>query len=126
MWWRRLTGPSSSDLELKADPSLAVDYNAAPSRMAHYMEWSSRVYNVYLKYITPEDIVNYSIDEVFIDVTNYLGTYGLSARDLARKMILDVLETTGITATAGIGPLSPVFCLTAKRKAAPTPSLRKR
>ncbi len=101
---RQLTGSSSSDPELKADPSLAVDYIVAPPRMAHYMEWSTRVYNVYLKYIAPEDIINYSIDEVFMDVTNYLGTYGLSARDLAMKIILDVLETTGITATAGIGP----------------------
>ncbi len=101
---RQLTGSSSNDPELKADPSLAVDYIVAPPRMAHYMEWSTKVYNVYLKYIAPEDIINYSIDEVFMDVTNYLGTYGLSARDLAMKIILDVLETTGITATAGIGP----------------------
>ena len=101
---RQFTGSSSSDPELKADPSLAVDYIVAPPRMAHYMEWSTRVYNVYLKYIAPEDIINYSIDEVFMDVTNYLGTYGLSARDLAMRIILDVLETTGITATAGIGP----------------------
>ena len=101
---RKLTGSSSSDIELKADSSLAVDYIVAPPRMAHYMEWSTRVYNVYLKYIAPEDIINYSIDEVFMDVTNYLGTYGLSARDLAMRIILDVLETTGITATAGIGP----------------------
>ena len=101
---RQLTGSSSNDPELKADPSLAVDYIVAPPRMAHYMEWSAKVYNVYLKYIAPEDIINYSIDEVFMDVTNYLGTYGLSARDLAMKIILDVLETTGITATAGIGP----------------------
>ena len=91
---RKLTGSSSSDPELKADPSLAVDYIVAPPRMAHYMEWSTRVYNVYLKYIAPEDIINYSIDEVFMDVTNYLGTYGLSARDLAMKIILDG-EPTG-------------------------------
>ena len=101
---RQLTGSSSSDPELKADPSLAVDYIVAPPRMARYMEWSTRVYNVYLKYIAPEDIINYSIDEVFMDVTNYLETYGLSPRELAMKIILDVLETTGITATAGIGP----------------------
>ena len=101
---RQLTSSSSNDPELKADPSLAVDYIVAPPRMAHYMDWSTRVYNVYLKYIAPEDIITYSIDEVFMDVTNYLGTYGLSARDLAMKIILDVLETTGITATAGIGP----------------------
>jgi len=101
---RRLTGASSSDTELKADPSLAVDYITAPPRMARYMEWSTRVYNVYLKYIAPEDIITYSIDEVFMDLTNYLATYGLSARDLVMKIILDVLKTTGITATAGIGP----------------------
>ncbi len=100
---RRLTGASSSDTELKAAPGLAVDYIVAPPRMARYMEWSTRVYNVYLKYIAPEDIINYSIDEVFMDVTNYLDVYRLGARELVMKMILDVLETTGITATAGIG-----------------------
>ena len=67
------------------------------------MEYSTRIYQVYLKYIAPEDIVVYSIDEVFMDVTDYLNTYKLSAHDLAMKIILDVLETTGITATAGIG-----------------------
>ncbi len=100
---RQFTGASSSDPALKADPGLALDYIVAPPRMAHYMEWSARVYQVYLKYIAPEDIVNYSIDEVFMDVTSYLDTYGLDARGLAKKIILDVLETTGITATAGIG-----------------------
>ncbi len=94
---RKLTGSSSSDLELKADSTLAVDYIVAPPRMAHYMEWSTRVYNVYLKYIAPEDIHNYSIDEVLMDVTNYLDTYRLTARELAAKIIRDVLETTGIT-----------------------------
>jgi len=101
---RQFTGSSSDDTELKADPGLAVDYIVAPPRMAHYMEWSTRVYNVYLKYIAPEDIHNYSIDEVLMDVTNYLDTYKLTARELARKILLDVLETTGITATAGVGP----------------------
>ena len=101
---RQFTGSSSSDTELKANPALSVDYIAAPPRMAHYMEWSTKVYGVYLKYIAPEDIINYSIDEVFIDATNYLETYRLSARDLTMKIILDVLKTTGITATAGIGP----------------------
>ena len=100
---RRFSGSSSNDIELKANPSLAVDYIVAPPRMAHYMDWSTRVYNVYLKYVAPEDIVTYSIDEVLMDVTNYLDTYRLTARELATKMILDVLETTGITATAGIG-----------------------
>ena len=100
---RQFTGSSSSDPELKANPGLALDYIVAPPRMAHYMEWSTRVYNVYLKYIAPEDIHNYSIDEVLMDVTNYLDTYKLSARQLAVKIIQDILETTGITATAGIG-----------------------
>ena len=100
---RKLTGSSSDDTQLKADPSLAVDYIVAPPRMAHYMEWSTRVYNVYLNYVAPEDIHNYSIDEVLMDVTNYLDTYKLNAHELAMKIILDVLETTGITATAGIG-----------------------
>ncbi len=100
---RRFTGSSVSDAELKANPGLAVDYLVAPPRMARYMEWSTRVYNVYLKYVAPEDIHNYSIDEVLMDVTGYLSAYGLTARELAVKMILDVLKTTGITATAGIG-----------------------
>lgn len=71
--------------------------------LVYYMEYSTRIYQIYLKYIAPEDIVVYSIDEVFMDVTDYLNTYKLSAHDLAMKIILDVLETTGITATAGIG-----------------------
>ena len=71
--------------------------------MAHYMAYSSRIYAIYMKYVAPEDMVVYSIDEVFMDVTGYLETYGLTARELARKIILDVLNTTGITATAGIG-----------------------
>ena len=71
--------------------------------MAYYMEYSTRIYQVYMKYVAPEDIVVYSIDEVFMDVTNYLAAYKLTARELARKIILDVIETTGITATAGIG-----------------------
>ena len=100
---RQFSGSSSNDVELKANPSLAVDYIVAPPRMARYMDWSTRIYNVYLKYVAPEDIVTYSIDEVLMDVTNYLDTYKLTARELATKMILDVLETTGITATAGIG-----------------------
>ena len=99
----RLDGTSHFFSELQADPSLAIDFIIAPPRMAYYMEYSTRIYQVYLKYIAPEDIVVYSIDEVFMDVTDYLNTYKLSAHDLAMKIILDVLETTGITATAGIG-----------------------
>lgn len=89
--------------ELIKDPSAELTFITAPPRMAHYMEVSTRIYNVYLKYIAPEDIHVYSIDEVFIDATDYLKTYGLTTRELAMKMVLDVLETTGITATAGIG-----------------------
>ena len=96
-------GKSYNDPELKANPSLELDYIAAPPRMAHYMEVSTKVYETYLKYIAPEDIHVYSIDEVFMDVTAYLRTYKLSAHELAMKMIRDVLATTGITATAGIG-----------------------
>ena len=97
------TGSSFNDTELKSSLGLSLDYIVAPPRMAHYMECSTRIYNVYLKYVAPEDIHVYSIDEVFIDATDYLSTYRLTAREFAMKMILDVLETTGITATAGIG-----------------------
>lgn len=100
----RLTGSSWDHRELKCHPGLAVDYIVAPPRMARYIEISARIYQVYLKYLAPEDMHVYSIDEVFMDVTHYLGTYGLTAEEFARKIILDVLETTGITATAGIGP----------------------
>ena len=99
----RLDGKSHFFSELQANPSLAVDFLIAPPRMAHYMEYSTRIYKVYMKYVAPEDIIVYSIDEVFMDVTRYLKTYGLSPHDLAMKIILDVLKTTGITATAGIG-----------------------
>lgn len=89
--------------ELTKDASAKLTFITAPPRMAHYMEVSTQIYNVYLKYIAPEDIHVYSIDEVFIDATDYLKTYGLTPHELAMKMILDVLNTTGITATAGIG-----------------------
>jgi len=97
------SGSSYNDIDLKADPSLAIDFVIARPQMAKYIEFSTRIYNVYLKYIAPEDIHVYSIDEVFMDVTDYLGTYQMSAMELAKTMILDVLKTTGITATAGIG-----------------------
>ena len=90
-------------LELQKNPSLKIDYIIAPPRMARYMEYSTKIYNIYLKYIAPEDIHIYSIDEVFIDVTHYLSTYNMTARTLAMTMIQDILDTTGITATAGIG-----------------------
>lgn len=99
----RLEGTSYLHDDLQKDPSLAIDYLIAPPRMALYMEYSTRIYHIYLQYVAPEDIHVYSIDEVMMDVTAYLRTYGMSARDLARKMIQDVLEETGITATAGIG-----------------------
>lgn len=98
----KFTGSSWDTNELKASPELSVSYITAPPRMALYMEYSTRIYNIYLKYIAPEDIHVYSIDEVIMDVTNYLDAYRLTARELAMKMIQDVLQTTGITATAGI------------------------
>ena len=100
---RAFAGSSIDEHELRAHPELAIDYIAAPPRMALYMETSTRIYDVYLKYIAPEDIHVYSIDEVFMDVTAYLDTYHLTPRELAMKIVLDVLRTTGITATAGIG-----------------------
>ena len=100
---RRLEGSSCLASELQERPELAVDFLIAPPRMAHYIAYSTRIYAVYRKYVAPEDIIVYSIDEVMMDVTHYLHPYGLSPRELARKIILDVLETTGITATAGIG-----------------------
>ena len=100
---REFSGSSHFYSELSKDPSLALDFIIAPPRMAYYMEYSTRIYEIYMKYVAPEDIIVYSIDEVFMDVTDYLQTYRMSPRDLAMKMILEVLETTGITATAGIG-----------------------
>jgi DNA polymerase V len=100
---RAFSGVSCNDTELKSSPGLSLDYIVAPPRMAYYIEYSTQIYNIYLKYIAPEDIHVYSIDEVFLDATDYLNTYNLSARELATKIILDVLKTTGITATAGIG-----------------------
>ena len=100
---RVLAGSSSDYNELKIRPDLAVDYIVAPPQMARYMEISTQIYDIYMKYIAPEDMHVYSIDEVFMDVTSYLNTYRLSARELAMKIILDVLHTAGITATAGIG-----------------------
>ena len=100
---RTFNGSSDDKAELDANPALEIDYIVAPPRMAYYMEYSTKIYNVYLKYVAPEDIFPYSIDEVFMDVTDYLQTYRMTARELAMTMIQDVLQTTGITATAGIG-----------------------
>ena len=100
---RKFSGKSFMQPELEADSSLELDYIAAPPRMSRYMAVSTQIYGIYLKYISPEDIFAYSIDEVFIDATGYLMTYGTDARGFARMLIEDVLRTTGITATAGIG-----------------------
>lgn len=89
--------------ELASDPSLEMDFIVAPPQMAHYIEVSAEIHNIYLAYVAPEDIHVYSVDEVFIDATNYLNLYDMTAHDLAMKMIADVLYVTGITATAGIG-----------------------
>lgn len=100
---RKFTEKSSIASELNSNTSLELDYIVAPPQMAHYMEVSTRIYKTYLKYIAPEDIHVYSIDEVFIDITNYLEAYKLTPRDMTMMLIRDVLSTTGITATAGIG-----------------------
>lgn len=96
-------GKSYNDIELKKDIALELDYIIAPPRMSYYMKYSTAIYNIYLKYIAPEDIFPYSIDEVFCDITKYLKLYNLTAKELVTKMIMDVYKTTGITATAGIG-----------------------
>ncbi len=100
---RSLEGASIDASELEQKPKLAVDYIAAPPRMALYIEYSTRIYDIYLRYVAPEDMHVYSIDEVFMDVTAYLSTYKMTARELAKTMIQDVLQETGVTATAGIG-----------------------
>lgn len=100
---RDFDGKSINSNELKDNKALEVDFIAAPPRMALYMKYSTQIYNIYLRYVSSEDIHVYSIDEVFMDVTHYLNIYGLSPVELARKMINDVLDETGITATAGIG-----------------------
>ena len=100
---RGRNGKSYSKAVLDSHSDIAVDYIVAPPRMAYYIEYSTRIYEVYLRYIAPEDIHVYSIDEVIMDVTNYLQTYKLTAHELAVKMISEILSETGITATAGIG-----------------------
>lgn len=99
----RLCGTSCFSSELQANPALAADFITAPPRMALYMEYSTRIYTIYMKYAAPEDIVVYSIDEVFMDVTDYLAAFHLTPHALAAKIIQDVFSETGITATAGIG-----------------------
>ena len=100
---KRFTGDSFYDDEVKSNPSLALNYYVATPRMAYYMKYSSKIYEIYLKYVSKDDIHVYSVDEVFIDVTNYLNTYKMTAHELAITMIRDILKTTGITATCGIG-----------------------
>ena len=97
-----LTASSVFASELKKK-NLAVDFIIAKPRMAYYIDYSTKIYKIYLKYIAPEDIHVYSIDEVFIDVTNYLSTYKMTAKELAQTIIHDIYLSTGITATAGIG-----------------------
>lgn len=100
---RRFAGASFLDIELKNHPEFSIDYIVAPPRMAHYMEQSARIYDIYLQYVAPEDIHSYSIDEVFIDITDYLGCHHQTPKEFVMMLIQDVLKTTGITATAGIG-----------------------
>ena len=100
---RMFEGSSCFSDELKEHPELSVTYVTAKPRMALYMKYSTQIYDIYLRYIAPEDMHVYSIDEVFMDVTHYLNTYYMAAKELASKMILDVMQETGITATAGIG-----------------------
>lgn len=100
---RKFEGESFNYEDLKTNPKIAIDYIVATPRMAYYMEYSTNIYKIYLEYIAPEDIHVYSIDEVFIDLTKYLKTYGLSAYELTEKILKDVLKRTGITATAGLG-----------------------
>ena len=100
---KELTGKSYIHSELLADPSLELDYITAAPQMALYMKTSAQIYGIYLKYVAPEDIFAYSVDEVFIDATGYLTTYNTDGHGFARMLIQDVLKTTGITATAGIG-----------------------
>ncbi len=99
----QFNGKSCLDSELRQNASLELDYIVAVPRMAYYMEYSTRIYEIYLRYFAPEDICVYSIDEVFIDASQYLKIYGLTAHDLTIQIIREVLNETGITATAGIG-----------------------
>ena len=101
--WEPFKGVSADERELEKDPYLELGMHIAVPRMAYYMEYSTKIYRIYLKYVAEEDIHVYSIDEVFIDLTAYLNYYHMSAHDLVRTMIRDVLHATGITATAGIG-----------------------
>jgi len=98
-----LTGRSCQAPELADNPALELEYIVAKPQMAHYLKTSTEIYRIYLQFVAPEDIHVYSIDEVFIDATPYLRIYGPTAREFAMRLVLEVLKTTGITATAGIG-----------------------
>ena len=101
--YKKFSGKAVNDDILKKDKTKELDLIIAPPRMAHYIDYSANIYNIYLKYIAKEDIFVYSIDEVFMDITNYLKYYKLSPKALITKIIKDVYDTTGITATGGIG-----------------------
>ena len=100
---RKLANCSWDDTQVRGNPAMGLDYIVAPPRMALYMEYSAKIYQVYLKYVALEDIHVYSIDEVLMDVTGYLNTYSLTAKELASRMILDIQRTVGITAAGGVG-----------------------
>ena len=102
--YKNMTNKSSNDLELSKNPYLELDYIVAKPRMAYYMEYSTKIYNIYLKYVSPDDMHVYSIDEVFIDATSYLKLYKLTPYEWTMKIIQNILDETGITATAGIAP----------------------
>lgn len=101
--YKRFSGKSYIDSELKKNKELELDYIVAPPRLRTYMKYSTDIYNIYQKYISKDDILVYSIDEVFCDITTYIKLYKLTPEELVTKMIMDVYNTTGITATAGIG-----------------------
>lgn len=101
--YKKFNSKSYLDSELKKDKNLELDFIIAPPQMKKYMKYSTNIYSIYLKYLAPEDIFVYSIDEVFCDITNYLNMYQMTPKELVSKIIQDVYDTTGITATAGIG-----------------------
>ena len=103
LYKHQFIGASYNDIELKKSPNLKLDYIIAPPRMSYYMKYSMQIYSIYLKYVSPEDIFPYSIDEVFCDITDYLKTNQMSAYEFVTKMVQDVFKIAGITATAGIG-----------------------
>ena len=100
---KQFAGTSVDNEEIKLHPELELDYITAVPRMALYMKYSTEIYNIYLKYVAPEDIHVYSIDEVFMDVTDYLNTYRMTAKELAGQIIQEIQQETSIAATVGIG-----------------------